>query len=103
MKKDEQVMKALEELDIREKHFDMYVDLLFDPQKDNKDFMISYEELLDSICRMRPGSMVSALDFASFKEVVRHTQTTAQERVDRLCRLCDSLSGEVHQLLQKQQ
>jgi len=93
MKRDEKVMKALQELEVQEKHFDMYVDCLFQPAEDGQTPTLSFRTLLDCICRLRPGTSVNALDFASFKQSVMQGQNLLRDRVGRIEELCASIAA----------
>merc|ERR1719281_2387510 len=69
MRRHRRVMRALRDLDITEKQFDMYVELLFDTSTVENP-SISFERLLNLILRLRPGTPISKLDFAAFRELV---------------------------------
>mmetsp|Transcript_88436 Transcript_88436/g.156840 ORF Transcript_88436/g.156840 Transcript_88436/m.156840 type:complete len:614 (+) Transcript_88436:31-1872(+) len=88
MKDDESVMEALQELGIKEKHFDNYTQLLFNPI--NPDGTIgesqpmSFKTLLDAICRLRPGTCVNLLDFSTLKMTAAKSHENLQARMSRL-------------------
>eukprot|EP00405_Crypthecodinium_cohnii_P050441 CAMPEP_0206609454 /NCGR_PEP_ID=MMETSP0325_2-20121206/53800_1 /ASSEMBLY_ACC=CAM_ASM_000347 /TAXON_ID=2866 /ORGANISM="Crypthecodinium cohnii, Strain Seligo" /LENGTH=292 /DNA_ID=CAMNT_0054127751 /DNA_START=229 /DNA_END=1104 /DNA_ORIENTATION=+ len=90
MKSDRKVMKALDHLDIHEKHFDHYVDLLFQPQHEldigdeDEGPTLSFEELLDCILRLRPRARISSLDFASFKQAILSSMSVSRDRISRI-------------------
>lgn len=66
MKDDKEVRAALQNLEVQTKHFDMYADLMFqDP-----DSVMDMDQTINMIMRLRPGSKVSALDFASFQQIL---------------------------------
>mmetsp|Transcript_175 Transcript_175/g.718 ORF Transcript_175/g.718 Transcript_175/m.718 type:complete len:645 (-) Transcript_175:71-2005(-) len=96
MKADPKVMKALQELDIHEKQFDHYVDLLFHPETERErgePTTLSFEELLDCILRLRPGAEISSLDFASFRQATTTAQTSIKERLERIEKLLARVTG----------
>lgn len=90
MKRDNQVMRSLQQLGIKEVQFDSYVDLLFRPDDDGQVAEISFEALLDCICRLQPGMPLTMLDAASFKQNVKQKWEAVEDRVDRLVILCGS-------------
>jgi len=92
MKTDTQVVKALQELGVKGRHFDMYVHLLFQPGEDGTTPPLSYKNLIDCIVRLRPGTAVNALDFASFKQSVMQSHALLRERIVRLEGLCSALA-----------
>merc|ERR1711920_825046 len=94
MKHDAKVMEALSDLDINEPQFDKYVQLLFQSDDNGVCASLSCEKLLDAICRLRPGTAVSALDFASFRQSVSGSQTSVKARIQRI----ETLFAEVDQL-----
>jgi len=81
MKSSPEVMKALQELDIKEKHFDMFVELLFQPDDNNVVASLDFDTLLDSICRLRPGTSVSSLDFSAFKQLILQGHLARKSKV----------------------
>ncbi|CAE7239335.1 unnamed protein product, partial [Symbiodinium sp. KB8] len=91
MKYDANVMTALRDLGIKEKQFDMYVQLLFDlPDKDPSDqgeASMGLEKLVEALCRLRPGAAVNLLDWSTFKTAVLRSQDEVQERVKKVYRL----------------
>jgi len=85
MKKDEGIMQAFAELDIKAKQFDMYGQLLFGTKdKDGGTPEMSFKTLLDAICRLRPGSAVNLLDWSSFKTAVLKSEDVLEEKLTRL-------------------
>mmetsp|Transcript_68772 Transcript_68772/g.212667 ORF Transcript_68772/g.212667 Transcript_68772/m.212667 type:complete len:485 (+) Transcript_68772:502-1956(+) len=93
MKRDPQVMKALQELDVKEKQFDMYVELLFKPDEDGTTPNLTFKKLIDCIVRLRPGTSVNALDFASFKQGILQSHALLRERVVRIEEMCSVLAA----------
>mmetsp|Transcript_110899 Transcript_110899/g.313707 ORF Transcript_110899/g.313707 Transcript_110899/m.313707 type:complete len:620 (-) Transcript_110899:81-1940(-) len=91
MRSDSNVMKALQELDVKEKQFDMYVQLLFQPDEKGQTPNLTFKELLDCICRLRPGTAVCALDFASFKHCILKGHGNIRSRVGRIEQVCNAL------------
>jgi voltage-gated sodium channel len=89
------VMTSLQELDIKEKQFDMYVDLLFQPDERGKSTSLRKQDLIDCIIRLRPASTVSALDFAAFKQSIFTSLNSMGDRVGRIERICGQLCGEI--------
>jgi len=91
MKYDANVMTALRDLGIKEKQFDMYVQLLFDlPDKDPSsqgEAAMGLEKLVEALCRLRPGAAVNLLDWSTFKTAVLRSQDEVQERVKKVYRL----------------
>jgi len=93
MKRDPKVMLALRELDVQERQFDMYVDLLFQPDEDGITPNLTYKKLIDCIVRLRPGTAVNALDFASFKQSVLQSQSLLRERIVHIESMCSALAA----------
>mmetsp|Transcript_127134 Transcript_127134/g.220374 ORF Transcript_127134/g.220374 Transcript_127134/m.220374 type:complete len:624 (-) Transcript_127134:265-2136(-) len=93
MKNSPNVMKALEELDIHQQHFDIYCELFFRPEVEGGPMpWLSYDNLMDMIMRLRPGSFVSALDFAAFSKHIFLSQERIKQRVAVIEQMCDSLA-----------
>merc|ERR1740138_467422 len=88
-------MESLQELDIKEKQFDMYVELLFQPDEEGNQTKMTKQDLIDCIIRLRPSTSVSALDFAAFKQSVFTSLDSMKDRVGRVERLCSELCGEI--------
>lgn len=85
MKDDSDVLGALESLDVEEKHFEMYAELMFDKpplegEEPDKPHTMSLADTIEVMQRLRPGQAVSALDFGSFRmEVTKsHLQISSQ-------------------------
>lgn len=72
MKHDKNVMKALKELEVEPKHFEMYADLMFAVDESGNTPTFDFEKTIGMIMRLRPGTKVSALDFASFSMTVKN-------------------------------
>eukprot|EP00929_Paragymnodinium_shiwhaense_P046485 TRINITY_DN23669_c0_g1_i3.p1 TRINITY_DN23669_c0_g1~~TRINITY_DN23669_c0_g1_i3.p1 ORF type:complete len:578 (+),score=97.76 TRINITY_DN23669_c0_g1_i3:158-1891(+) len=97
MRRHKTVMKSLADLKIKEKQFDMYTELLFEPDATGE-ASISFEKLLNMLLRLRPGTSVSALDFASFKQLVCGGHTAVTDRLSRLANTCDAIQKEAVKL-----
>jgi len=89
MENNDEILDALAELRVKTKHFRMYADLMFaEEDDDNEDGepSITLGETIDMIMQLRPGTKVSALDFATFTQAMHknHFQIkNAIIRVDR--------------------
>lgn len=93
MKNNPGVMKALQELDIHHQHFEIYSELFFRPEVEGGPMpWLSYDNLMDMIMRLRPGSFVSALDFAAFSKHIFLSQERIKQRVAVIEQMCDSLA-----------
>jgi len=85
MKDDKSVKDALAELDVNTKHFDMYAELLFTPPEDGAPIpSMNIDNTINMIMRLRPGSKVSALDFASFQQGVFLNHSTMKHHINRI-------------------
>merc|ERR1719387_2867465 len=68
MKRDRNVMTALKELEINADHFEVYADSMFKPSEITGELpAFDFEKIISIIMRLRPGTKISALDFASFQ------------------------------------
>jgi len=96
MEKDKNVMDALADLDICHSNFQLYADLFFRPEDgdDGPPPSLSYDKLVGMIFRLRPGSFVSALDFASFGKTITAIHDRVKERVLRIEDTCRKLHEE---------
>lgn len=104
MRNEEKVMKELKNLGIKEKHFDQYIQLLFEEEQDDdedclqaevldpEEKKIGFKALLDGLCRLRPGQSVKALDFASFRHKITRSQDRIRDQVSQVERLTAALS-----------
>jgi voltage-gated sodium channel len=81
------VRAALEDLDIKGEDFDKYMQLLF--QGDEKE--VSFDNLLNTILRLRPGTQMSALDFNAFKKRVDKSYENSEEWLQGVEDMCDQL------------
>jgi len=89
MIQDAGVKKSLADLEIKERQFEMYVELLFDPTDSCSEAYITFDKLINMILRLRPGTAVSALDFAAFRQLVTCGQTRLNDRIARLETMAD--------------
>jgi len=95
MRKDKSVMEALKELDITGPHFHLYAELFF-RQENGVVPMLTYEKLVSMILRLRPGSFVSALDFAAFAKAITGIHDRVKDRVIRLENLCEDVARPIN-------
>jgi len=94
MRDDEHVMEALSELDIMGSHFEVYGELFFKPEEHGGQMpSLTYDKLLDVIFRLRPGSFVSALDFAVFSKSITAIHDRVKDKVLKLEHFCEELAG----------
>jgi len=71
MRRDRNVMQALAGLDVETKHFEMYAEVMFKEDPDSGEApTFDFEKTIGMIMRLRPGTKVSSLDFASFERCV---------------------------------
>lgn len=95
MSDSEEVMAALSELDINQTHFELYAELLFKPDKKTKKTeSLNYDKLVSMILRLRPGSFVSALDFAAFSKTITGIHDRIRDRAVHLEKICTNLVGD---------
>lgn len=85
MRDDPSVMEALSKLDIKDSHFKMYGELFFQCAEGRaEETTLSFEHLFTMILRLRPGTTVGALDFATFQRQVAKCHINLQENVARV-------------------
>lgn len=93
MRKDQQVMDALGELNITGMHFHLYAELFFRQELQENGTTVTpsltYDKLVGMILRLRPGSFVSALDFAAFAKSITGIHDRVKDRVVFLENLCE--------------
>jgi hypothetical protein len=95
MKKDPTVMKALEELEVKAKHFEMYADLMFRPEEEGGDSpAFNFDKTINMIMRLRPGTKVSALDFASFQMTVHKNHDSIRKHITTIEKMTSMLTGQ---------
>jgi hypothetical protein len=88
MRDDKGVRDALKDLEVEEKHFDMYADLMFAPPEDGAPQpVMNLENTINMIMRLRPGTKVSALDFASFQQEVFTNHAFIKQQINRVDRM----------------
>lgn len=93
MRHSDSVMKSLQQLGIKEKQFEMYTELLFQPGEDGEPTSLRKQDLIDCMLRLQPSSNVSALDFAAFKQSVFTSLDAMKDRVTAIEMACSQLSG----------
>lgn len=84
MKHDKKVLKALSEMEVESKHFDVFADLMFAPGEDGAEPAMTLEDTVSMINRLRPGSKVGALDFASFQQFCIKNHGTIRYQISRI-------------------
>lgn len=86
MRVDPEVRKALADLDIKDKQFAQFADLLFQkgPASDKGDQYCDFDNLLNVLLRLRPGNQVSVLDFAAFGKGFENSNKQLIERMTSL-------------------
>jgi hypothetical protein len=94
MKSDKHVMKALQALEVKAKHFEMYADLMFKSQgKDGGEPTCDFEKTINMIMELRPGSTVSALDFASFQNAIKRNNDQLSKYIYNIEKMASVLTG----------
>jgi len=72
-------------LEVQAKHFDMYAELMFQEPEDGQPVpVMNMENTVNMIMRLRPGSKVSALDFASFQQAVFKNHSYIKSQITRI-------------------
>lgn len=94
MKRDPDVMKALKELEVKPKHFEMYAELMFKQDAEGKVEPFDFDKTVNMILRLRPGTKVSALDFASFNTTVQKNHDRLKKHVDTIEKMASALTGQ---------
>jgi voltage-gated sodium channel len=93
MQDNPKVKAALEDLDITDSHFHLFAELFFKEEDDiSGPRSLCYDKLVGMILRLRPGTFVSALDFAAFAKVISEIHDRVKERVERVDALCMELA-----------
>jgi hypothetical protein len=80
MRSDPSVREALKEMDIAERHFQKYCEILF--QKPNA--TIDYDNLIRMLLRLRPENHVSALDLSLLEASLDRSQENMKERIQKI-------------------
>jgi hypothetical protein len=89
------VMKALKELEVEAKHFGMYAQLLFMPEEaGGPPPKLDFNKVLSMILRLRPGTKVSALDFASFQMSVYRNHDSLKKNISNIEKMASVLTGQ---------
>lgn len=107
VEENKRVMKALRQLEIKPKHFEMYAKLLFKEEEDGAKedsgakATFDFEKTVNLIMRLRPNSKVSALDFASFQMTVTRNHDNLKKNITSIEKLTSSLTGEENPMDQK--
>lgn len=95
MRHNQNVLNALKDLDIKEKHFDLYAQLLFKPEEDGGPTpTFDWEKTVNMIIRLRPGTTVSALDFATFQMAVFKNHENMKQHISKIERMCAKLHSQ---------
>jgi len=95
MKRDKNVMKALKELEVKAKHFEMYADLMFKPVEEGGELpSADFQKTMDMIMRLRPGTKVSSLDFASFQMTVYKNHDRLRKHITTIEKMTTMLTGQ---------
>lgn len=94
MKRSDKVMNALKDLEIKGKHFEMYADLMFKPEEEGGPMpTFDFDKAFNMIMRLRPGTKVSALDFASFQMTVYKNHDALRKHITAIEKMTSSLTG----------
>jgi len=94
MRRSDKVMSALKELEIKAKHFEMYAELMFKPEEDGGPLpTFDFDKAFNMIMRLRPGTKVSALDFASFQMTVYKNHDSLRKHITAIEKMTSSLVG----------
>lgn len=89
MKDNPKVMDALAAMDIHNNNFHLYAELFFRPEEEGGGTpTLSYDRLVTMIFRLRPGTSINRLDFATFEGVVLQIYDRIRVRVEKIERLC---------------
>jgi len=82
---------ALDELDVKEKHFYMFAELLFkEPEEGSAEALsgkepeLSVEEVIELILQLRPGNSLSTLDFAAMATDMNKSRTKVENWVVKI-------------------
>lgn len=95
MKRDKNVMTALKELEVKAKHFEMYADLMFKPEEEGGQMpTLDFEKTISVLMRLRPGTKVSALDFASFQMTVYKNHDRLRKHMTTIEKMTSMLTGQ---------
>lgn len=82
MRRNKEIMDALTKLNIEGKHFRMYADVLFHSEgAEKRAEPLDYHKLVMTVLRLRPGTTMSRLDFADFKNQVEQNNHNLQSQI----------------------
>lgn len=81
LRDNEKLMKALEILDVQERHFDSYALQLFRVDNDGVGIQIEMDNLADVMVKMKPGSTIGSLEFRSFGSDLHHAHMALQQQI----------------------
>jgi Ca2+-binding EF-hand superfamily protein len=86
MKHDKKVLKALEQLKVESKHFDMFASLMFrpDPETGKEHPNLTLDETVSMIKRLQPDSTVGHMDFETFRHSVLKYHQDMKYSISRL-------------------
>mmetsp|Transcript_55673 Transcript_55673/g.125512 ORF Transcript_55673/g.125512 Transcript_55673/m.125512 type:complete len:659 (+) Transcript_55673:68-2044(+) len=94
MREDEEIMRCLGSLGIKEQHFQDYAELLFLPKEgQNEPDPLKPHEVANMILRLQPGNFVASLDFAAMKKILATDRADIKRRLSRLEEMCAELLG----------
>mmetsp|Transcript_9685 Transcript_9685/g.21634 ORF Transcript_9685/g.21634 Transcript_9685/m.21634 type:complete len:671 (+) Transcript_9685:155-2167(+) len=91
------VVKALQQLQIDDRQFEMYVEILFENSQASMDGGICFDTLMKTIMRLRPGKAINALEFASFGQQMVESHTDMQSALSRIEAACEELCADIPQ------
>eukprot|EP00928_Gymnodinium_smaydae_P079458 TRINITY_DN63380_c0_g1_i1.p1 TRINITY_DN63380_c0_g1~~TRINITY_DN63380_c0_g1_i1.p1 ORF type:complete len:524 (+),score=124.64 TRINITY_DN63380_c0_g1_i1:153-1724(+) len=97
MREHKVVTHALRDLNVTSEHLEMYADLCFGSIDSDEDVAIDFDQLLNLILRLRPGTGTMTLDFSAFRELVYATQAEARTRAELSERTLDQILAELDQ------
>jgi len=94
MRKEPKVMEALQELEIKKNHFETYAAILFKPPEPGApEPTLNADQTLSMLLRLRPGTSVSALDFATFQIAVQSSNQSLNKAIQRIEKQIARLTG----------
>lgn len=103
MSQHEDVMVALQKLDIDQQQFGKYAELLFSPKEDGGAIpTLNYADAVKMIMRLRPGESVNACDFEYFKNIVLKGNRAVDKYLTGLELLLEQAAG-VDELEEKEE
>jgi voltage-gated sodium channel len=95
MRHNKSVKIALKALEVTPRHFDMYTELMFKRNEDASELTtIGYKDMINMIMRLRPGTTVSALDFASFQSAVRSNHLCLHNHIKNIRKMVTAIAGD---------